>query len=229
MSTRQLLQRSMNSLQEKGVTRTAQSLMSVFEDLLFDKRYRLNTREIVDPTDLYPNEDEKRHNHWYQGTRLRHFRFLMQALRLPENSVFVDVGSGKGKVLLMASEYNFKRVVGIELSHELNMIAQSNLSTFQRRKKKIAPIEIHEVNALDYTFTDDENVIYFFNPFSLVILERFIEMIDSSLQRNPRGIWLIFNNVSHYVGLSIQDSSRYEKSDYVYGGTEFVIYKCKAA
>jgi len=42
------------------------------------------------------------------------------------NFTFIDFGSGKGRVLLLAARYPFKEVVGIEFSKELNDIALLN-------------------------------------------------------------------------------------------------------
>src|SRR5215469_11602963 len=41
---------------------------------------------------------------------------------------FIDIGSGKGRALLLASESRFRRIIGIELLPELNRIAQANIA-----------------------------------------------------------------------------------------------------
>ena len=225
MSFLKLFQRSLNSIKEKGLKRTFQSFVSFIEDFIYDKRYGLNTRKIIEAEDLYKTDDEINQNNRYQATRLRHFRVLMKELSLPENSVFVDVGSGKGKVLLMATIYNFKRIVGIELSSKLNKIAKSNILIYNKRVKNNIPIELKELNVLDYTFEGDENIIYLYNPFSSEILEQFCEQLFISLKLNPRKIWLIFNNFNNYNDSIVKESLVQEKLEFSYGGTDFAVYK----
>jgi hypothetical protein len=48
----------------------------------------------------------------------------------PRNFTFIDFGSGKGRVLLIAAGLPFKAVVGIEFSRELHEIAVQNISRF---------------------------------------------------------------------------------------------------
>ena len=41
---------------------------------------------------------------------------------------FVDYGLGKGRVLMLATEYPFKRIVGVEFSESLDRTARQNLT-----------------------------------------------------------------------------------------------------
>jgi tRNA G46 methylase TrmB len=43
----------------------------------------------------------------------------------PNVFAFIDMGSGKGRALLVASEFPFARIVGVEISRELSGIAET--------------------------------------------------------------------------------------------------------
>ena len=44
---------------------------------------------------------------------------------------FIDLGSGKGRTLLMASDYPLRKILGVELIPELNRVAQQNIRDYQ--------------------------------------------------------------------------------------------------
>ncbi len=216
-----LFTRIVKSILEKGLTRTIQSFISLIEDYCFEKKYRINTSEIIELEDLDIND--KKHSFWYQPTRIRHFKKLMKILNIPEGSVFVDLGSGKGRILLMASKYGFKRVVGIEISSKLSEIARNNLEIYEKRSKRPLKVTVINVDVLQYNISDDENVFYLFRPFDGFIMEKIIKKIKNSLKRSPRRIWLIFNNFQ-YNDLFESEPIFQRFIEFAYGGTEFTVY-----
>lgn len=220
----QILKRTYNSIREKGLSRTYQSVISVLEDYYFELKHGISTSKIVKREDLDISEKSKQHSEEYKPTRIRHFRLLIKSLNLPEGSVFVDMGSGKGRVLLMASLNNFKRITGVEISSQLCEIARENKVKFEKALGKQLPINIVNIDVLEYNVQNDENVFYFYNPFDNYIMERIIERIKQSLIDNPRKIWLIINNFTPFIAL-IENKYKFHKSkEFIYGGTEFAVY-----
>ena len=71
----------------------------------------------------------------YFPTRARHIKKILKTQIFPSKSVFVNIGSGKGRNLLIASQFNFKRVVGIEFSKEFCEIAKKNVDIFSLKKE----------------------------------------------------------------------------------------------
>ena len=218
-----LFARIFHAIRDRGLTRTLHSFVSVLEDYFFDIKYKTDTSEIVRLQDLDTTDEEKKHGAWYQATRIRHFRYLMKALGLPEGSVFVDLGSGKGRVLLIASNYNFKRVVGLEISSQLCEIARKNVESYEKKLRKSFPIEVVESDVLQYTMRDDEDVFYFYMPFDSFIMERFIGKITDSLKKNPRKVWLIINTFE-YDDLFERERIFQKSTEFAYGSTESVVY-----
>jgi SAM-dependent methyltransferase len=219
-----LLSRILYSIREKGLIRTYQSLISILEDYGFDIRNGTDTSEIVNVEDLDIAEEDKKHSVLYQPTRIRHFNKLLRELRFPEGSVFVDFGSGKGRVLLVATNYNFKRVVGVEISSQLCKIARNNLVIYKKKLKRQLCVEIVQSNVLQYNIHYDENVFYFFRPFDGLIMEKILEKIVNSWKEYPRKVWLIINS-SIYNDL-FDGKQMFQRSlDFAHGGIEFVVYE----
>ena len=66
----------------------------------------------------------------YQPSSVEEFGRLMGKLDVDHREfVFVDYGSGKGRVLMLAADYPFKRIVGVEFSPPLDRIARENIAT----------------------------------------------------------------------------------------------------
>jgi predicted RNA methylase len=187
-------------------------------------KYGVSTYKIVKREDLDISETSKVHSEEYKPTRIRHFRLLIKGLKLPEDSVFVDMGSGKGRVLLMASLYKFKRITGVEISSQLCEIARNNIAKFEKMLKRPLHIEVVNEDVLQYNIKNDEIVFYFYNPFDNFVMEKIIERIIKSLNDNPRKVWLIINN---YIPFSTMIENKYKLpaiKKFIYGGTEFAVY-----
>jgi hypothetical protein len=219
-----MLKRTYRSIREKGLSRTYQSVISVLEDFYFELKYGVTTSEIVRREDLDISEISKEHSEEYKPTRIRHFRLLIKGLELPEESVFVDMGSGKGRVLLMASMNNFKRVTGVEISSRLCEIAINNTMKFEKKLKRPIHIEVVNEDVLQYKIKNDENVFYFYKPFDNFVMETILERIKKSICERPRKAWLIINNFIPFSAL-IENKYKFRTiKKFIYGGTEFAVY-----
>lgn len=220
----QILFRTFNSIRDKGLLRTLQSIISVLEDFYFEMKYGVSTSSIVRREDLDISETSKEHSEEYMPTRIRHFRLLIKELKLPENSVFVDMGSGKGRVLLMASLHKFKHITGVEISSQLCEIAKNNIAKFEKTLKRSSQIKIVNEDVLKYNIKNDENVFYFYNPFDNFVMEKIIDRITRSLNDNPRKVWLILNNFTPFNDMLENKFKLPAIKKFIYGGTEFAVY-----
>jgi SAM-dependent methyltransferase len=107
---------------------------------------------------------------------------------------FLDLGSGKGRTLLMASDYPFRRIVGVELLPALDRIAQENLRAYKNESQKCFALESVCADATAFPFPDVPLVIYLFNPFPESGLRRVAASFDQSLRANPRPAYLLYHN-----------------------------------
>jgi SAM-dependent methyltransferase len=107
------------------------------------------------------------------------------------DDVFIDLGCGKGRVLLQAARLPFKRVVGVELSLELADVARANVQSCARRLE-CPDLEIVAHDVTTYDVPDDVTVVYMYNAFRGHILQGALDRLVESHRRNPRRMRLIY-------------------------------------
>lgn len=122
------------------------------------------------------------------------FKALMKHVEIEkEKDVFVDYGAGKGRVVVLASTYPFKRVIGVELVPELAAIARENVSRAAKRLR-CPQIEIVIAEASEYYLPEQTTIIHFYNPFRGKILSEVAHNIKTSLLKFPRPLTILFAN-----------------------------------
>lgn len=192
-----IISRAAASLVTRGPKRTFKIAWSYLVDSLFDIRYGTDTLWHVGIERLTDSEELRRHGIGYQPTRAAGFSRLLTQLQLPPNLGFVDLGCGKGRVLMMAAEFSFNPIRGIDMSGALCATARSNLKKFARYYPSAAHVEVHEINASDYPIQGDENLFFMFNPFDEAIIEVILNKLRKSLVEHPRVLYVIYNNPIH--------------------------------
>ena len=184
-------------LNKNGLTNTTKRILSSFFDYLFDLKYGIDTFSWVELDDLKIDGNKKKRAKMYQPTCTLPLRKLLKELNIPSGKVFVDLGCGKGIVLLVASEFGFKEARGIEFSPVLCDIAIKNCSIYKEKTKADTDFIIFRSDVIDYRFNDDEDVFYLFNPFDEYVLKQALNNITASLQRRNRRILIIYRNAVH--------------------------------
>ena len=135
----------------------------------------------------------------YQPTEPGLFREMLEALQQHTDLTFgdftfLDLGSGKGRTLLMACDYPFRRILGVELLPSLDEIAKHNISLFKSDSQKSFALESICADATTFPFPDGPLVIYLFNPFPEAGLRRALENLRESLARSPRAAYVLYHN-----------------------------------
>jgi SAM-dependent methyltransferase len=108
--------------------------------------------------------------------------------------VFVDLGSGKGRILLMAAEFPFRRIEGVELSPDMHRIALNNIASLGPRASDIVA---RNMDATDYAFPSEPFVLYLFHPFHEAVMVQVLENLRQSLRRTPREGYVLYLNAGH--------------------------------
>jgi SAM-dependent methyltransferase len=193
-----LLARLLNSLQQDGILTTAKNAARILADYSFDLKYGTDTMRRTEVYLLETNSANRTHAHRYEASKTRPLLKLFNKLGLPKDGIFVDIGCGKGRVLFVAAQFCFKRVVGIEFCAELCRQARNNAELFLIRHHKCSPIEVIETDATLYEFRGDENIFFFYNPFDSVVFEEVLKKLEKSSRQTPRNIWLIYNFPVHH-------------------------------
>ena len=134
----------------------------------------------------------------YQPTEPGLFHEMLAALRIDfSDYTFIDLGSGKGRALLMASEYPFRRIIGVELLPELNRIAQENLRRYKSETQKCFCLESRCGDARQFVFPAEPVVLYLFDPLPVAGLIQVVANLEHSLRVNPRKVLVLYHNPLH--------------------------------
>jgi SAM-dependent methyltransferase len=121
------------------------------------------------------------------------FEQIMQALPIDFSSfTFVDLGAGKGRALLMASDFPFQRIVGVEFMPDLCRAAQKNIANYSSERQKCGQIEAIGMDARDFQFPAGPLVVYLFNPFSEPTFATVLENLLRSVKQAPRPIYIAY-------------------------------------
>jgi predicted RNA methylase len=128
----------------------------------------------------------------YQPNCVYLIQRILKRLNTSKDQNFLDIGSGKGRILLIAAQYDFNEVRGIEFSEPLCDITKQNIERFKTKVSKLAPIEVQNMDARDYVFTEKDVVIFMYNPFNGSIFETVIKNLKASIERYPRTITFIY-------------------------------------
>ena len=135
----------------------------------------------------------------YQPTEPALFHEMLDALQQQtnlrfEDFTFIDLGSGKGRTLLMAADYPFRRVVGVELLPSLHQTAQENLRLYKSDSQKCFAIEAVCADAAAFPLPDDPLVMYLFNPLPEPGLREVIANLEESPRVRPRAVYVLYHN-----------------------------------
>ena len=124
---------------------------SAATDLLFDRRYGVRTAGQVEPGELGL---DGRGCMGYRPAGWTTLRRILPLREVSDHDVFVDLGSGMGRVVLQAATYRFRKVIGVEISEALHRIAQENIER-SRQRLRCPDIELVHADVLEYKFPDD--------------------------------------------------------------------------
>jgi len=169
-----------------------------FTESRFDNRFGVDTVEMVPTEQLDVDEVSRSEATRYEATPYLEFGVILPRLGIRyEEYAFIDFGSGKGRVLMMASRFSFKRIIGLEFSRALHRVAGRNLEQYGRVMGAHPDCRSLCCDATSYELPPDPTVLYFFNPFTEAAMSRVLENIYDSLRTHPRHLLVIYNKPVH--------------------------------
>jgi len=168
------------------------------KDRAFDSRHGVDTGGIIQLNSLQIDGTT-----WHEGTPYWAidpdiFTRLVGSIDVRhQDFTFIDFGSGKGRAVLLASEFPFKRVIGVEFSPELDQIAKQNLRAFRSETRQCLEIELVCADALQYPLPLCPLVCYFYNPFGREVMAGVVARIAESYRAHPREIYILYATPQH--------------------------------
>ncbi len=167
------------------------------ESSSFDRDYGVETDGALDDwtylSDLEIPSANWIHGNDYAPVAPEQFRAALAHLPIRfEDFVFVDFGSGKGRALLLASEFPFKRILGVEFSPDLHAVAQQNIAKSQSPRRKCVAVESVCMDFLEFPLPLEPSVLFFFDPCDRTMLARTMTRVAESLAAHPRELYLAY-------------------------------------
>lgn len=192
------LRRIRHSIASSGLRRTLADLMiqalsySAAQDASFDRKYGTDTSGSVEPNELGIEDPEARGQAiLYLASPPRVTRWMLNHAGIePAAFSFVDLGCGKGRVILIASEYSFLRVIGVEISAELCAVARRNAALYRPASR--TTIEVLNADATRFDFPDTNLLIHMYHPFDPALTIRVFERLGHSLREKPRRVVIAY-------------------------------------
>jgi SAM-dependent methyltransferase len=197
-------------------------------DTAFDRTYGVDTGGIIHPSAMSDVESKN----WIHGGRYEAIRpdvfveMIDASIIEPHCYTFIDFGSGKGRVLLLASQLPFRRVVGVEYSPSLHRIAEQNLHRVRFGDRRSGSVESLCIDAVSFFIPEEPVVLFFANPFGRRIMESVRDNLVRSYEGNPRSIVVIYSTPRDSdIWDAVGFLSRHAWSSVE--GREYVIYKTR--
>lgn len=158
----------------------------------FDLQHGIETSVRAHPTDLEIASPNWIHASPYFPTPSS---FLTEAIAGLDISfgdfTFIDLGSGKGRVLLMASEFPFRRIIGIEFSPELHAVAEANIASY-RGTQKCKNVSSLCMDFTEFQFPDEPLFLFLYNPASKFLTQMLVQNLMQSLAQRSRPVWILY-------------------------------------
>lgn len=155
----------------------------------FDLEHSIHTTGYED--NIYIGTPLEKYNTGYLGTPINTAKAALESLNIQcQEFRFIELGCGKGRVVILAAFYPFKQVVGIEYSKDLSEIAKSNVNTLSH-KLISKDIEIHTKDARDHDYENDDSVFFLYESFSIEVFCIVLEKIYNQIYLKGRKVIFI--------------------------------------
>jgi len=194
------LQRLRYSIASTGLPRTLMDVASHLttyrpdRDHSFDRRYGTDTAGAVETSSLGIASDERRDQAiLYLPSPARVTEWMLESVGIDHKDfTFVDLGCGKGRVLLVAARYPFRRIVGVDISAELTGIARDNAERFRPHAGGCKNIDVVNADATTFDFPETDLLLHLYHPFEPAVTRAVLRGLEGSLEGRPRRVYVAY-------------------------------------
>ena len=164
----------------------------------FDRRYGTDTTSYVPIGALTVPPENEDHAREYAPSDTSTFQTILARLSIDHSQfVYIDFGSGKGRTLFLASDWPFKRIIGVEFAEEMHLIALKNISKYKSPAQKCAQIESVCADATHFPLPDSPIVCFFNNPFDDVVFKKWLLNFRRWSDTNAHDVYVVYVNCFH--------------------------------
>ena len=227
-------QRFVRLLRGLGLVQTLALVLGSLDDKylrLFDRRYHVRTSGFIllnqtsfDPSRLRDATQYGPVNGWG-------FRRMLRRVGLSRELRFVDLGCGLGRPCVLAAEYGFAHVTGVELAAEFCAVARANAERCRPPGGRHSDITILQSDVCDYCETSDDDVFFMFRPFSEDFLKIVLHKLSARAAARGKILTVIYSEralVSQNYAETIAAHPAFRRrEDATYFGQSFYVFECR--
>lgn len=162
----------------------AAALPALIGEYAFDLRRGVRTRGYFRNDDVIGPRSVGGDGVYYQPIGLRPLRAVVSTIPLrPAATTFLDLGAGRGRAVLLAGEYGFGHVLGVELDGRLAVEGQQNIGRWRRSRMGAGragqDVRIVQGDAATAPLPDGPLVVALFNPFGATTLRLVLDRVSA--------------------------------------------------
>lgn len=180
------------SIKNRGFLFTFQLLWNEWR---WEKKLGVSTLEIenLEKLNLAGLKNSSAFHH-YQGASYFILNEIFKKIPIEyKNQRFIDLGCGKGRVLIMAHLNGMEKLTGVDIAKELLQKTNSNIELLKRKKITIKA-ELIQADAGLFIFPPDTGILFLFNPFGEEVMKKVIDNLSRFEMENHKKIMIIYVN-----------------------------------
>lgn len=189
--------RLFKSRADRGLLKT---IRLVIEERLPDFRYGIKVAGLVELDSLHLDSENKVNGYRYEAVNTSAFKAAFAKLQIPYGEFsFIDLGCGKGFALMLASQYGFKKLIGVEFSPELVVVCRENLARYFASSRQVhrPPYDILQLDVSNFRLPPGALVIFLCNPFDEVTLKLTLRNFLGLRGDKHENLYVVYVNALH--------------------------------
>jgi SAM-dependent methyltransferase len=115
-----------------------------------------------------------------------------------EDYTFIDYGCGKGRAVVVATEFPFQSVAGIELSATLAATARLNAAKIASQFPDRPSVKIVGANVCDFPLPGGKLACFNYHAFGPELLAQIIRKFEAALAGDTSHMFFIYYNPVHF-------------------------------
>jgi SAM-dependent methyltransferase len=173
------------------------ALFTIYYEIRGEKKYHIHTTGEDELQSLKDIGIDISHASIYMP--LNYFileRLMREIIKYDQSKTLLDLGCGKGRVMVVAAAFGFERISGIDISGEFCNEAAAATAACRQANPSVRFTIIHG-DAQFYDIPEEICNIFLFNPFDALIMTGVVSNILQSQQRCPRIMRVLYANPQH--------------------------------
>ena len=158
----------------------------------YDEAHGISTHGYLPGWLLPTGSASDTHNSGYAGCQPSCLRRGLSSIPDPARFSYFDVGCGKGRSLAVASEFPFRRIVGVEIAPEVAAVAKANAAILRQRYPSRTSVEVMAADASLAPLPEGDLVVFLYHSFGRPLLELLVSRLVAS--GAGREIFFVYEN-----------------------------------